>query len=71
MSLLTLPLLYSGILLLLLVYTVKYVRFHTKYRFPTAVPGSVPFFGNMLQIPKETADQRVYFAELAKKHGEM
>ena len=67
----TLPLAFSGLLLLVLVYFVKCVRFHMKYRFPTHIPGRVPLLGNLLQIPRNVADQRVYFGELAKKHGEM
>ncbi|KAH9207847.1 cytochrome P450 [Leptodontidium sp. 2 PMI_412] len=70
-STLTLPLACSVFLLSVLVYVVNYARFHMKYKFPSHVPGRVPVFGNMLQIPKNVADQRLYFADLAKKHGEM
>ncbi|KAF2008786.1 cytochrome P450 [Aaosphaeria arxii CBS 175.79] len=59
--------------LLLWIFHILYenVRFHKKYRFPNHIPGRVPIFGNLLQMPKNPADQRLHFAELAKKHGEM
>ncbi|KAJ3547665.1 hypothetical protein NM208_g1403 [Fusarium decemcellulare] len=61
----------SALLLLWLLYrTVLVLRFHHKYNFPNLVPG-VPLFGNMLQIPTDTAERRLYLHKLAKKYGEM
>jgi hypothetical protein len=58
------------VLLWLLHRTVLWLRFHRKYNFPNLVPG-VPLFGNMLQIPTDTAGRRLYLHKLARKYGEM
>lgn len=61
----------SALLLLWLLYrTVLYFRFHHKYNFPNLVPG-VPLFGNMLQIPTDTAERRIYLHKLAEKYGKL
>ncbi|TKX24249.1 cytochrome P450 monooxygenase-like protein 20 [Elsinoe australis] len=43
-------------------------NYQRKYKFPPIVPG-LPLVGNAFQIPK--TNQGPYFAELAKKYGEM
>lgn len=61
-----------GALLLYTLYRIfGYVRFNSQYRFPNHVSGRLPLLGNMLQIPKHPAEQRLHFADLAKKYGEM
>jgi hypothetical protein len=67
---LTLPVVSALLLLWLLYRTILFFRFHHKYNFPNLVPG-VPLFGNMLQIPTDTAERRLYLHKLAKKYGEM
>lgn len=61
--------------IVLLLYTlysiVGYIHFNSKYRFPNHVSGRLPFLGNMLQIPKNPAEQRLHFSDLAKRYGEM
>ncbi|WAO91398.1 Hypothetical protein NCS54_00886500 [Fusarium falciforme] len=59
----------SALLLLWLLYRKGlFFRFHHKYNFPNLVPG-VPLFGNMLQIPTDTAERRLYLHKLAAKYG--
>jgi hypothetical protein len=61
----------TALLLLWLLYRMTlFFYFHHKYSFPNLVPG-VPLFGNMLQIPTDTAGRRLYLHQLAKKYGEM
>ncbi|UPL02981.1 hypothetical protein LCI18_013915 [Fusarium solani-melongenae] len=60
----------SALLLLWLLYRTVLFRFHYKYNFLNLVPG-VPLFGNMLQIPTDTAERRLYLHKLAAKYGEM
>lgn len=67
---LALPVLSTLLLIWLLYRTVAFFRFRHKYNFPNLVPG-VPLFGNMLQIPKDTAGRRLYLHQLAEKYGEM
>ncbi|KAH7074023.1 cytochrome P450 [Paraphoma chrysanthemicola] len=70
-KLLSLPLM-CGILLVYTLYRIfGYIQFNSKYRFPNHVSGRLPLLGNMLQIPKHPAEQRLHFADLAKKYGEM
>ncbi|KAI1031305.1 hypothetical protein LB504_000111 [Fusarium proliferatum] len=64
------PLTIALVLLWILYRTVLWLRFHRKYKFPNLVPG-VPLFGNMLQIPTDTAGRRLYLHKLARKYGEM
>lgn len=58
------------LLLGLLVYLVKFYRFHQKYKFPNLVPG-VPVLGNLLDVPKDDASRRLYLLKLAQKYGEV
>jgi hypothetical protein len=70
-KLLSLPLM-CGILLVYTLYRIfGYIQFNSKYRFPNHVSGRLPLLGNMLQIPKHPAEQRLHFADLAKRYGEM
>ncbi|TVY70686.1 Cytochrome P450 monooxygenase atE [Fusarium oxysporum f. sp. cubense] len=64
------PIAIALVLLWILYRTVLWLRFHRKYKFPNLVPG-VPLFGNMLQIPTDTAGRRLYLHKLARKYGEM
>ncbi|KAG5812673.1 hypothetical protein H9Q74_006801 [Fusarium xylarioides] len=64
------PVAIALVLLWILYRTVLWLRFHRKYKFPSLVPG-VPLFGNMLQIPTDTAGRRLYLHKLARKYGEM
>lgn len=65
-------LLAGGLTLLWLLYrTYLLVSFRQTYKFPNLVPGGLPLFGNMFQIPKDTAERRLYLEKLAKKYGEM
>lgn len=65
--------LFAGALVLLWILYQAYlfISFRQKYSFPNLVPGGLPFFGNMFQIPTDTAERRLYFHGLAKKYGEM
>lgn len=59
------------LLLWLLGRAVSFIRFRYTYNFPNEVPGGAPLVGNMLQLPKDVIERRLYFHDLAKKHGEM
>ncbi|KAJ0144360.1 hypothetical protein HZ326_12840 [Fusarium oxysporum f. sp. albedinis] len=54
------PIAIALVLLWILYRTVLWLRFHRKYKFPNLVPG-VPLFGNMLQIPTDTAGRRLTY----------
>uniref|UniRef100_A0A8H7KFH9 Cytochrome P450 n=1 Tax=Bionectria ochroleuca TaxID=29856 RepID=A0A8H7KFH9_BIOOC len=65
-------LLAGALVLLWIIYQAYlFISFRQKYSFPNLVPGGLPFFGNMFQIPTDTAERRLYFHSLAKKYGEI
>ncbi|VUC26362.1 unnamed protein product [Clonostachys rosea] len=65
-------LLASALVLLWIIYRAYlFISFRQKYNFPNLVPGGLPLFGNMFQIPTDTAERRLYLQDLATKYGEM
>ena len=51
---------------------VKSWRFNAKYKYPTFLPGNLPFVGHLFSMPKlDPGEMRVWFSERATEHGEM